>query len=403
MTQREDAPYQTFNLAVGEGEAFFSGGFFGEVEARSVTPAGTEVEFSRPGQGFPNRGTFDFLTVYDDTPPASQTPAPFDGSGVADVFGGTEAADIARGFDGDDALSGAAGNDTLEGGAGRDTLEGGPGFDRLAGGPEIDTARFGGAFSDHALTVSLDGITVVDVTGAGGIDRLNGVERLEFGDGFSFGAEGAVDATLLAGMFEGPVEVTAADVTRFVEMYIAYFDRAPDAPGLLYWCERLSEGMLIEQIAASFFDQDESRALYPDPDDNFALVTAAYDNLLERAPLDVNRDYWIEQLELGNVSRAEFMLAIINGAKADTGSEADAQVIAEKGKIGLYYSAVNGLTDPGADAAAVMDLYDRSDAAGSLAEAKALIDDFVDAAYEPGSDAGIVALAGVLDPNFALA
>jgi hypothetical protein len=196
------------------------------------------------------------------------------------------------------------------------------------------------------------------------------------------------------------VDISAEELTTFVEMYIAYFDRAPDALGLFYWGTRLAEGMGLEEIAASFFVQDESLATFPDVNDNAALVDAAYANLLEREAEAEGRAYWIEQLELGNVSRPEFMLAIINGAKAETGSAADAKVVADKGKIGLDYAAINGLNDVD-NAEAAMAAYDRADAAASLAEAEALIEGYRDAA-EAGEEI-IVELAGVVDDPFASA
>jgi ELWxxDGT repeat protein len=390
----EDAPYTSFNLAVGEGKAYFSGGSFGEGEARSVTPAGTEVEFSRPGQGFPNRGTFDFLTVYDDAPPASQTPAPFDGSGAADVFDGTEAADIARGFGGADALSGAAGNDTLEGGAGRDTLEGGPGFDRLAGGAEIDTARFGGASSDHALSVSPDAITVVDVTGAGGIDRLYGVERLEFGDGFSFGADGAVDLRAVTGV----ADLTEAELRELAEVYIAYFDRAPDALGLYFYGNAISNGTSLEQAASTFINSTEYLTTYPDGTTNAEFVESVYNNVIGRGSDQAGFDFWVPVLddETNGIGRDTFIYEFLQGVQSDSSDEA---YLDSKVDLGLYFAAVNGMSNvDNADAA--MQLYDGSQS--SIDTAVAAIDGFYTDAMHAETSEFLLQLVGVVDNPFAV-
>ena len=221
-------------------------------------------------------------------------------------------------------------------------------------------------------------------------DRLTGIERLDFAVGFSFVAEGMVDVDAIAGV----ASLEHADLATFAEIYIAYFDRAPDALGLFYWGTRLADGMGLEEIAASFFVQPETVALYPDAADNAALVDAVYRNLLDREADAAGRAYWIDALASGDVSRPEFMLAVINGAKAATGDPADAKVVQDKGRIGLDYAVVHGLTDID-NAARAMQAYDRAAPQESLAR----IDDLI-AGYRDGamaSDEIVVALAGVAD------
>ena len=282
-----------------------------------------------------------------------------------------------------DLLSGEAGDDTLEGGEGADTLDGGAG---------VDTANWDGQAEDYILSLSTGTVTEKR---DGTVDTLIDVELLQFSDGFEFGAPGAVDLRLI----EGVRDVSAEDLTTFVEMYIAYFDRAPDALGLFYWGTRLAEGMGLEEIAASFFVQPESLATFPDVNDNAALVDAAYNNLLERAPDPQGRAYWIDALAQGTVSRPEFMLALINGAKAETGSAADAKVVEDKGRIGLDYAVINGLNDV-KNAIDAMQFYDRADPEFSLLMAEGWIDRYR-AAAESGGDEIIVELTGVIDDPFA--
>jgi Ca2+-binding RTX toxin-like protein len=297
-----------------------------------------------------------------------------------------------------------AGANVIFGLGGDDVISGGKQGGFIFGGAGTDTALFDGIAANHRIQL-VDGETVKIVVadkrpGEGGTDTLTSVERLQFTDGFSFDAEGRefVDTTLLAGV----LDITPEELTRFVEMYIAYFDRAPDAMGIYYWGSRLADGMLIEEIANSFYVQPESRAIYTDPDHNAALVDAVYRNLLERESEQVGRDYWINALEQGDVSRGEAVLAIINGAKAESGSVEDAKVIEDKGKIGLSYAAINGLTDVN-NAKTAMAAYERGDAEASLAEAERLIDAFRDAAENPSSNELIVELVGFVDDPFAVA
>jgi hypothetical protein len=67
--------------------------------------------------------------------------------------------------------------------------------------------------------------------------------------------------------------VTLAEVTK---LYVATFNRAPDAAGINYWA---NSGMSIENIAQSFFDQPETQTLYPSGTANSSFVNSVYDNL----------------------------------------------------------------------------------------------------------------------------
>jgi flagellin-specific chaperone FliS len=88
------------------------------------------------------------------------------------------------------------------------------------------------------------------------------------------------------------------------------------------------------------------------------------------------------------------MLAIINGAKAETGSPADARTIADKAEIGTAYAIEAGLTDV-ENAEAAMAEYDVDDRDGSLAAAQEMIDGFRAAAGEEDSTEIVVELVGL--------
>ncbi|MEM1430903.1 MAG: M10 family metallopeptidase C-terminal domain-containing protein [Pseudomonadota bacterium] len=297
--------------------------------------------------------------------------------------------DFVRGGDGTDMLDGGDGADTLEGGNGGDVLIGGRGSDRLVGGAGEDTARFQGSLDQYSVTIRDGSVLVSDRVGSLGTDTLVGVESAEFGSGTWFAPGGALDLSV----FSGVAGLTARELTTFVEMYIAYFNRAPDAAGLFYWGTRLEEGMTLGEIASSFFVQEESRAAFPNASDSAVLVDAAYANLLERAPDAAGRAYWIEQLNTGAVSRGEFMLAVINGAKANPDAVDDVRTVTDKAEIGLHFAVIHGLSDVDA-ARQVMEAYDRDAPRAGLAAARDLTDDFAE-------DAGFtMALAGVIDDPF---
>ena len=309
-----------------------------------------------------------------------------------DTVTGNALANVIEGNGGSDRLDGREGDDTLDGGPGADRLTGGPGDDLLLGGPGgWDVAVLDASLSGHTLRIGPDGAVLVGPeTGA---DRLRGIEFLEFAEGAAwFAPDGRVD---LRGLTEAG-RLDAATLTTFAEMYVAYFDRAPDAIGFHFWASALARGTPLDEIAALFFEQPETRAAYPDAADAAALVDAAYANLLERAPDAEGRAWWIDRLDAGDVAPGAFMLALIEGARAHDRAADDVRTVADKGAIGLAYAAVHGLTDV-EEAHAVMALYDRAAPADGRAAAGARIDALAAAA----EDAFTAPLVGVLDDPFA--
>ncbi len=56
------------------------------------------------------------------------------------------------------------------------------------------------------------------------------------------------------------LSATEANRENVAKLYVATFDRAPDAAGLDYW---VNTPLSLEEIAQSSFDQDETKTLYP--------------------------------------------------------------------------------------------------------------------------------------------
>lgn len=278
-------------------------------------------------------------------------------------------------------LVGTSTAENLVGTAMDDTITGSGGNDILSGGAGTDTAVYMGDASNYAITLSNGSILIEDRSGGDGTDTLNSIERLQFSD-----------STFALNQFTNVSSLTDADMLAFCELYVAYFNRAPDSAGLLFWGSRLADGMSMEDIAREFFDQPETRALYGDSDDSSALVTAVYSNILGRNPDQDGFNYWVSVLDSGAVDRSEFILAMIDGAKAATGSAADAQYLETKAEIGAYYAVVHGLNNVEV-ANASMQAFDGS--VGSVADAKAIIDSHavsVDTAFGSEFTIGVTGL-----------
>ena len=136
-------------------------------------------------------------------------------------------------------------------------------------------------------------------------------------------------------------------------MYIAYFDRAPDAEGFQFWAGQyntyISQGQSADQIliniANSFAPQPESFAEYPflelagpisatipaDVTGVEQLVGNAYTNMFDRTPSmsELNSwstanvtgaGYWVKSILNGTVNVGDALLEIANGAGTATGA-----------------------------------------------------------------------------------
>jgi len=98
---------------------------------------------------------------------------------------------------------------------------------------------------------------------------------------------------------------------EIAKLYVATFNRAPDRDGLDYW---INSGLDLSQIAQSFFDQPETKTLYPDGTSNSDFITSVYQNLFNRDPDTAGLNYWEAELNANILSKNRFIEAIINGA-----------------------------------------------------------------------------------------
>ncbi|MFP7672417.1 DUF4214 domain-containing protein [Marivita sp. S0852] len=279
--------------------------------------------------------------IVTDTPNAEENPSD-PSAELSGVLVGTSTAENLVGTAQDDTITGSGGNDILTGGAG------------------TDTAVYMGDAADYGITITDSAIMIEDRKGRDGIDTLDSIEALQFND-----------TPFALASFTNVSALSDSDMLAFSELYVAYFNRAPDAAGLLYWGSRLADGMSMQDIARQFFDQPETQALYGSTGANTQFVTAVYSNILGRPPDDAGLDYWVGTLDTGAIDRAEFILAMIDGAKAATGSVSDAQYLETKAEIGAYFAVVNGLNNLNV-ASTAMQTFDGS--LSSVVDAKAIID-----------------------------
>ena len=306
----------------------------------------------------------------------------------------------AIGGSGNDVLSGNIAPNTLLGGAGDDILVGSLGFDFLDGEDGIDTAIYTGNQAQYSVVLSADETRVEDRRAFGDdTDLIANIENLFF-----------ADKEWPLHIFSDVATLTEEQFSTFVEMYIAYFNRAPDSEGLFFWANALSNGTSLEAIATLFFDQDETRATYPNLNDLNGFAKQVYSNVLGREFDQDGLDFWVGVLESGQVALSTFMLEIIRGAKApaeEGASEAfkaqkaiDVQYLSDKADLGSYFSVIKGMSNSD-NATTVMAAFDGS--SESIQTSKAMIESFHEAALSAESGEFLVSLVGVIDDPFAIA
>ncbi len=129
------------------------------------------------------------------------------------------------------------------------------------------------------------------------------------------------------------------------KLYVATFNRAPDAGGLNYWV--YDSRLEIEKIAQSFFDQPETQSLYSEDSSNTNFVEAVYHNLFNRSSDQAGLIYWVSELDSGRIARSVFILAVINGAQNTETFGNDRTILTHKMRVGLAYAnaGLNDVTD----------------------------------------------------------
>ncbi|MFK3974241.1 DUF4214 domain-containing protein [Pseudomonas sp. NPDC087358] len=181
---------------------------------------------------------------------------------------------------------------------GNDTVYGSPWSDRFisssgndtynadsSGSKGLDSIVYAGDKSSISVssTANASGnLKLYTVSTAGKVDTLNGVERIEMGDG-----------SLLA------LDVSAGENAGCAyRLYQAAFDRKADTAGLNYWTKELDAGKSLLQVANGFVDSGEFKTLNPASDQN-SLINNFYLHVLHRDADAGGLQYWNAQMSAG--------------------------------------------------------------------------------------------------------
>lgn len=138
----------------------------------------------------------------------------------------------------------------------------------------------------------------------------------------------AVDAVVAQIVGMGPVPVADVIHTQVQEMYVAFFGRAADKPGLGYWTA-LFNGVPSDAtqnvVASAFGLAHEYQALFAGKTPS-QVVATVYENLFGRAGEPAGIAYWSALLEKGVIAVHNVVKAVAEGARGSDLYAFDAKV-----------------------------------------------------------------------------
>ena len=186
--------------------------------------------------------------------------------------------------------------------------------------------------------------------------------------------------------------LTSTQIKDLSLIYVGYFNRAPDSLGLSYWASRMAEGMSLKDISANFFHQPETDKKYSSNLSITDFITNTYTYVLGRAPDAKGLSYWTTQLNNGAIQRDSFVLSIIYGARAGTGSTTDAQFLSNKATVSYNYAINNGLND----VVWASDVLSKvTDATSTVTDANTKINTYVSMASDVKTSELMIKLVGI--------
>lgn len=138
---------------------------------------------------------------------------------------------------------------------------------------------------------------------------------------------------------------------KIQELYIGILGRAADWAGLQYWENQIEAGpFTLENTRAAFTDpaQAEYTQIYGGLG-NTQLVTATYENFLERIPEEAGLVYWVAELDNARVNPDQMINAVISAVQdpSATGTQAaqDLATLVNKTAAAAYFTEqTKGLT-----------------------------------------------------------
>ncbi len=221
----------------------------------------------------------------------------------------------------------------------------------IDGGAGVDVVKFKEARLQFKVEVSTTDnkrvLKFVDQKNAQNTDQLVNVEKLEFSD---------MKIDLTVG--DAVKSVSAVAVKTIAELYVAYFNRVPDAEGMNYWISQYKAGATIEDIGRAFYGAAVSPTFsaltgYTTAMTDTDFVKLVYKNVLGRNEVDqAGLDYWSNALAkpagtAGAETRGTLINTILNAAhsfKGDAQYGFVADLLDNKYAVANFFALQQGIT-----------------------------------------------------------
>ena len=253
------------------------------------------------------------------------------GSNFADKLYGNELANV---------ITGGAGNDTLDGGAGNDILVGGIGNDVITGGAGFDVFSVSDSLAHYKVSRTPAGYQVLDTRSLNGTDTLTQIESLQFSD-----------KNINLFVQDKAASMGIKQTQQLSELYVAFFNRVPDADGMSYWLDQAKAGQSFNQIAESFYNAGVAFSQltgFSSTMSNADFINVIYKNVLGRKEgADAGGlSFWDASLQSGKASRGSLVSDILNSAhtfKGDTTWGWVADLLDNKIAVATLFSINMGL------------------------------------------------------------
>ena len=113
------------------------------------------------------------------------------------------------------------------------------------------------------------------------------------------------------GTSSNPEFVGTSDVAQVARLYVAAFDRLPDADGLQSWVQAMQGGLTQTQVATDFLGTPEGVAKFGGGSVQH-FVTAVYTNVLGRAPDAAGSAFWANAIISGQISVGGVLASFAN-------------------------------------------------------------------------------------------
>ena len=132
------------------------------------------------------------------------------------------------------------------------------------------------------------------------------------------------DFTVNLSIAKNAASISQKALNDLSELYVAYFNRIPEADGLDYWITQFKNGMSLTQIGDAFFiaAQDYSSLTgYTSTMSNTEFINVIYKNSLGRAEgADIaGLQYWLKELNDGTMTKGSMVHAVLVGAHERNG------------------------------------------------------------------------------------